>query len=116
MTSEEFSDMVNAAIVVQAGGDASGIFPEDVRSCWGGTDNPWSKSRLAEEADKYGGRVTSISAISVEHGSNGLTNNVTFSTNRGSVTISGGNFKKAFNLRAPGAIALKSGLFNIEKK
>lgn len=116
MTTEEFSDMVNAAIVVQAGGDASGIFPEDVRSCWGGSDNPWSKSRMAEEADKHGGRVTSISTISVEHGSNGVTNNVTFSTNRGNITISGGNFKKAFNLRAPGAIALKSGLFNLEKK
>jgi len=32
------------------------------------------------------------------------------------VTIKGAEFKKAFNLRAPGRIALKSGLFNIEKK
>jgi hypothetical protein len=116
LTNEEFADIVNASIIVQAGGDASGIFPEDVRSCWGGSDNPWSKSRMAEEADKHGGRVTNVYDITVEHGSNGLTNKVAFSTNRGSVTISGENFKEAFSLRAPGAIALKSGLFNIQKK
>ncbi|KKU22616.1 MAG: hypothetical protein UX35_C0020G0008, partial [Microgenomates group bacterium GW2011_GWA1_46_15] len=39
-----------------------------------------------------------------------------FSTNRGEVPIPGVNFYKAFNLRAPGALALKSQLFNIEKK
>ncbi len=116
LNKEEFSDMVNAAIVVAGGGDTSGIFPEDVKLCWGGNDSPWSKGRLAEEADKYGGRVTSVSSIKVEHGNNGQTNKVIMGTNRGEVTISGANFKKGFNLRAPGAIALKSGLFNIEKK
>jgi len=116
LNQEEFSDMVNAAIVVANGGDTSGIFPEDVKSCWGDNDNPWSKSRLAEEADKHGGRVTSVSNIRVEHGNNGVTNKVIISTNRGEITISGANFKKGFNLRAPGALALKSGLFNIEKR
>jgi peptidoglycan hydrolase CwlO-like protein len=113
---DEFADIVNAAIIVAAGGDISGILPEDVRSCLGGSDNPWSKSRMAEEADKYGGRVTAVSAVRVEHGSNGLTSKVIISTNRGEINISGANFKKAFNLRAPGEVALKSGLFNIEKK
>ncbi len=116
LNQEEFSDMVNAAIVVERGGDVSGIFPEDVRSCWGGSDNPWSKDRLAQEADKHGGRVTSVGSVRVEHGNNGITNKVILSTNRGEVTITGSNFKRAFNLRAPGALALKSGLFNIEKK
>ncbi len=113
---DEFSDMVNAAIVVANGGDMSGIFPEDVRSCYGGSDNPWSKDRLAQEADKHGGRVTSVSSVSVKHSSGGVTDQVVLQTNRGQVTISGANFKKAFNLRAPGTIALKSGLFNVEKK
>jgi peptidoglycan hydrolase CwlO-like protein len=113
---DEFADMVNAAVVVAGGGDVSGIFPEDVRSCWGGNDNPWSKERLAEEADKHGGRVTSVSSVRVDHGNNGVTSKVVLGTNRGEITISGANFKKAFNLRAPGALALKSGLFNIEKK
>lgn len=116
LTMEEFSDMINAAIVVANNGDTSGIFPEDVRSCWGGQDNPWSKSRLAEEADKFGGRVTNITGVTVKHGSDGYTNQVTFQTNRGEVTISGGNFDRAYNLRAPGALSLKGNLFNIEKK
>jgi hypothetical protein len=101
--------MVNAAIVVAAGGDVSGIFPEDVRSCWGGGDNPWSKSRLAEEANKHGGAVSSVS-------SGGSTSKVIFSTNRGEVAISGESFYRGFNLRAPGALSLKSYLFNVEKK
>lgn len=112
----EFADMVNAIIVVDGGGDVSGIYPEDVRSCWGGNDNPWSKDRLASEADKHGGRVTSVSGVRVEHGSNGVTSRVILTTNRGEVVVSGAVFKKGFNLRAPGALALKSGLFNIEKK
>ena len=116
LTSAEFADMVNAAIVVAAGGDVSGIYPEDVRSCWGGSDNPWSKDRLAVEADKHGGRVTSVSSIRVEHGSGGVTSRVIMATDRGEVAINGADFKKGFNLRAPGAIALKSGLFNVEKK
>ncbi len=47
---------------------------------------------------------------------NGVTASVTFQTNKGSVSINGGEFKKSFNLRAPGRISLMSGLFNIEKK
>lgn len=116
LKSEEFADMVNAAIVVANGGDTSGIFPEDVRSCWGGNDNPWSKDRLAQEADKYGGRVSSVSGVSVQHSSGGYTDKVILNTNRGQLTISGANFKKGFNLRAPGALGIKSGLFTIESK
>jgi hypothetical protein len=106
------SDIVNASIVYVNGGDASGILP--ITTCLGSTG--WSREQMASEADKHGGRVTSVSGVRVEHGSNGVTNKVIFSTNRGSVEISGANFQKTFNLRAPGAIHLKSGLFNIEKK
>lgn len=113
---DEFADVVNAAIVVANGGDTSGIFPEDVRSCWGGSDNPWSKERMASEAGKYGGVVNSVSGVRVEHGSNGITNRVILTTNRGEVSVSGPDFGRAFDLRAPGALSLKSGLFNIEKK
>jgi len=116
LTQAEFADIVNAAIVVAGGGDMSGIFPEDVRSCWGDNDSPWSKEQMASAADSHGGRVTSVSSVRVEHGSNGITSRVVFSTNRGEVPIPGVNFYKAFNLRAPGALALKSQLFNIEKK
>lgn len=113
---EEMADMVNAAIVVEGGGDTSGIYPEDARTCWGEGGTIWSKDRLREEAGKNGGGVTSVSGVRVEHGNNGRTSRVVFATNRGEVVISGANFYRAFNLRAPGALALKSQLFNVEKK
>ncbi len=110
----EMSDILNSAIVLSDGGDASGIFPVDNACLNGGS--PWSKDRMAEEAGKHGGSVNSISSVRVDHGNNGTTNKIIFQTNRGEISISGGTFSKAFNLRAPGAIHLKSGLFNIEKK
>jgi peptidoglycan hydrolase CwlO-like protein len=108
LNSEEMADMLNAWYVLfNGGGDSGRVTPES--SCWGG--NPYSK----EELRGIGG-FTSVNGVSITYGSNGLTANVTFSTNKGSTTISGADFKKAFNLRSPGRISVKSGLFNIEKK
>lgn len=112
LTSAEFADIVNAAIVYANGGDISGIFPEDVKNCFGGNDEPWSKQRLKDEADKYGGGITAVSSVSVQYQDNGLTGKVTVNGRE----LAGDKFYKAFNLRAPGAIHLKSGLYNIEKK
>ena len=116
LNNEEMSDIVNAVIVYSSGGDTSGLFPEDIQSCFGGGDNPWSKDRMAQEADKHGGRVSSISGVVVQYSSDGTTGKITFQTNRGNIALDGNIFYKAFNLRAPGAIHLKSGLYNIEKK
>ncbi|MBU1200552.1 hypothetical protein KJ953_03375 [Patescibacteria group bacterium] len=108
LTSEEMADILNAWVVLyQGGGDSSRVTPES--SCWGG--NPYSKGDL----QALGG-YSSISGVSVQYANNGVTANVTFQTNKGPKTITGTEFKKAFNLRAPGRIALKSGLFNIEQK
>jgi len=44
---------------------------------------------------------------------------VRFSTNRGDITISGGEFKSAFNLRAPGYLRIPQSSFasfNVEHK
>lgn len=112
LNQDEFSDIVNAALVYANGGDASGIFP--VETCLGSTG--WSRDRMGQEADKYGGRVTSVNSVRVDHSQGGFTDKVILGTNRGEVIINGANFVKVFNLRAPGAIHLKSGLFNIEKK
>ena len=112
LTTDEFADIVNAALVYTGGGDASGILPLD--SCLGSSG--WSREQMATAADGHGGRVTSVSAVTVNHGSNGITSQVSVSTNRGTINIDGPAFYKVFNLRAPGAISLKSGLFNIEKK
>lgn len=108
LNSEEMADMLNAWIALfQGGGDSSRVTPQG--SCWGG--NPYSIGDL----QGIGG-FTSVSAVSVSYADNGVTANLTFSTNKGSVTISGADFKKAYNLRAPGRVAIKSNLFNIEKK
>jgi len=108
LNSEEMADILNAwHVMFSGGGDASRVTPES--SCWGG--NPYSKGELLGI-----GGFTSVSGVSVSYGNNGVTANVTFQTNKGAVTMSGADFKKAFNLRAPGRISLKSNLFNIEKK
>ncbi len=112
LNSDEMADIVNAAIVYKDGGDASGILP--VETCLGSTG--WSRNQMADEADKHGGKVTSVSGVSVNHSQSGVTSEVSISTNRGSININGETFMKVFNLRAPGAIHLKSGLYNIEKK
>jgi SpoIID/LytB domain protein len=109
LTSEEMADILNAwTVLFQGGGDGSRISP--LGSCWGG--NPYSM----EELRSIGG-YTNVTGVSVVYANNGVTSSVTFQTNKGSTSaINGVDFKKAFNLRAPGRIALKSGLFNIEKK
>jgi peptidoglycan hydrolase-like amidase len=108
LNSEEMADILNAHAVLFGGsGDSGRVTP--VGACWGG--NPYNMDEL-----RGVGGYTSVSSVSVSYSSDGVTANVTFQTNKGSVTINGADFKKAFNLRAPGNIAIKSGLFNIEKK
>lgn len=108
LTSEEMADILNAWVVLyNGGGDSGRVTPEG--SCWGG--NPYSKSELLGI-----GGFTNVSGVSVSYAGNGVTANVTLQTNKGSITISGSDFNKVFNLRSPGRISLKSGLFNIEKK
>ena len=108
LKSEEMADILNAwKVVYQGGGDVSRVTPIDIE-CWGG--NPYSVGELASI-----GGFNSVSSVSVIYGNNGSTQNVTLGTNKGSVTVSGEELKKAFNLRAPGYIGVKSSLFNVEK-
>nr|MBP7119184.1 hypothetical protein [Candidatus Woesebacteria bacterium] len=72
--------------------------------------NPYSLSELSNL-----GGFTSVSSVSVVYGNSGSTQSVSFGTNKGSITITGEELKRAFNLRAPGNIGIKSSLFNIEK-
>ncbi len=108
LNSEEMADILNSWVVLfNGGGDAGRVTPES--SCWGG--NPYNRSELRDI-----GGFSSVSGVSVTYGNNGVTANLTFQTNKGSTTIAAADFKKAFNLRAPGRISIKSNLFNIEKK
>lgn len=107
LTSAEMADILNAwHLLYKGGGDASRVSPLDT-GCWGG--NPYSMSELTSI-----GGYTSVSSSSVVYSNSGNTQSVTFSTNKGSISISGEEFKRAFNLRAPGYIGIKSSLFNVE--
>ncbi len=108
LTSEEMADILNAwHVLFNGGGDSSRVTPKG--SCWGG--NPYS----TDELRSIGG-FSSVSGVAVTYSDGGTTANVTFQTNKGSTSIHGNDFYRAFNLRAPGRISLKSGLYNIEKK
>lgn len=118
LTEEEFSDILNALIVYKNdSGSVSHLTSLDARSCYGqDISDTWDYRRLREEAGKYGGPVSHISAINVVYSDGGYTQQVSFATDKGPKEFSGEDFKYIFNLRAPGAIGLKSSLFNLVKK
>lgn len=112
LSPEEMADILNAWVVLKNGSDDR-VSPRG--SCWSG--NPYSVSELRDKARGLGGgyeRADGVVGVSYSEG--GYTSSVRFSTDKGTVEISGPDFKKIFNLRAPSRVSLKSGLFNIEKK
>ena len=113
LNTEEMSDILNAWIVYSSGDSQDRISPIDT-GCWSG--NPFSVSEMKNKANEHGGAVTSISGASVVYSDSGVTANISFSTNRGTITISGSDFKTIFNLRAPGYVSIKSPLYNVENK
>ncbi len=115
LSGEEFADIANAWVVRNKGdaGEVSRVSPNDT-ACWGG--NPFSIAEMRSTAAKYGGGYTSVSSVNVSYSTDGVTASLSLGTDKGGVTIPGGEFKTVFNLRAPGKISIKSGLFNIEKK
>lgn len=115
LTQEEMADILNAFLVQGKDEVDGGRITPVTTSCWGG--NPYSMSELASLVNnKAGGAVTSVSSASVSYSEGGSTANVSFGTNRGTVSISGADFKTIFNLRAPGYISIRSPLYNIERK
>jgi peptidoglycan hydrolase-like amidase len=114
LNESEFADILNAWVVRYkgSGGDVARVQP--LGSCWG--SEGFSMDEMKRKADELGGAFTSVSSVRVEHGNDGYTKNVIVQTNRGEVRINGAEFKTAFNLRAPGRLAIKGNLFGIEKK
>ena len=112
----KMADILNAVVVYRSGESTEHILPVDYVSCFGQSGDPWPMSQMREEANKRGGSITSVSSVSVTYGSDGKTHTLVFTTNQGFFEVTGEEFKTVFNLRAPGRIALKSSLFNIEKK
>ncbi len=113
LTAEEMADILNAYVVlIEHSQSDDRVIP--IGPCWGG--NPYSIDELRNKAASLGNSYSRVTGVSVSYANNGVTAEVNFSTNNGSVSISGNDFYKVFNLRAPGRVALKSGLFNIESK
>lgn len=115
LSEKEMADLLNSWVVWRKGSssDKDNISPA-VNNCFGG--NPYSLDKMKDRADELGESYTSVSNVDVEIGSNGRTTKVTFSTNRGKVSIDGEVFKTVANLRAPGYISFKSRLWDIEVK
>lgn len=123
LSQEEFSDLVNAWIVRTNpnGADTSRIQPVTINTCkvGGSGGNPYSMEELRNLANNSGGAVTSVTGVSVSHSSEGQTSTVKLQTNRGELSIPGGEFKTIVNLRAPGFISIPQSSFafyNIEYK
>ena len=115
LSNDEFSDIVNAVLYYSKANDYGHL--SQTQNCIGSCDgNAWSKDELRRQVSDKGGPVSSVNSISVDYSTGGYTQNVKISTDKGSFTFSGEMFKTIFNLRSPGAIVIKSGLFNIEKK
>lgn len=116
LTEEQFADILNAIIVYRSGQGVEHILPVDYVSCFGAGGDPWSIEQMRQNADGRGGAITSVGSVDITYSTDGKTAKLVIGTNRGSFEVSGEEFKTVFNLRAPGRIALKSSLFNIEKK
>lgn len=112
LSAVEMADIVNAAIALKSSDiDKNRITPVTT-SCWPG-NNPYSHDELRRLVEGKGG-IAAATSVSVSQG-NGSTNSVTIN----GVTISGSDFKTAFNLRAPGFVRIPQtgfAFFNIEKK
>ncbi len=111
LSPEEMADIVNAAIALKTGGIDTGRITPVTTSCWGG--NPYSMEELRNLVSSSGG-ISSATSVAVTQG-NGSTNTVTIN----GISFGGEEFKKAFNLRAPGYLSIpQSGFafFNIERK
>lgn len=117
LSPEEMADIVNAHLVLKngSGGETERISPVTT-SCWGG--NPYSISELRDVASQYGG-ISSANSVSVSQGE-GRTSSVKIN----GVSMSGDDFCRAFNLRAPGNLRIpqwsgascSGAFFNVEKK
>jgi peptidoglycan hydrolase-like amidase/predicted nucleic acid-binding Zn-ribbon protein len=112
---KEMADIINSWVVYTkgSGSEKSHITPTTT-SCWGG--DPYSLEKMAEKADKYGDKYSSVSSVDVSISNGGYTSEVILKTDKGTVKINGDTFKTVFNLRAPGYVAIRSRLYDLEKR
>jgi hypothetical protein len=107
LNGEELADIINAA-----------KYRDDrvtpiTTSCYPGTD-PYSHEELRAKADG----PSTVNSVRVVQG-DGTTSQVIFQTDKGEISLSGSDFKTAFNIRAPGYMSIPQSsfsFFNIEHK
>ena len=123
LDSEEMADILNAYILVSKGKNNNHVLPETINECGisGFSGDPYSKSELKDKADEHGDAFSEVTGVKGVNYSDGYTSSITFETDRGDYTVDGQIFMKAFNLRAPGYIAIKytpddKAIFSIEEK
>lgn len=98
LSPEEMADIVNAAIALRTPGiDTSRISPVTT-DCWGG--EPYSMSELRDLVKNHGG-LSAATNVTVAQG-NGVTQSVVID----GVSMTGSEFRRAFNLRAPGHLRI----------
>ncbi len=106
LTGKELADIVNAALYRD-----DRVTPVTT-SCWGG--DPYSMEELRNKANG----PSTVNSVNVIQG-DGSTAQVKFQTDKGEISLSGSEFKTAFNLRAPGYLSIPQSsfaFFNIEQK
>lgn len=112
LSEKEMADILNAYVVLNDRSDSK-VSPLTT-NCWGG--DPYSMDDLREKADDISTGYSKVTNIDVTVGNNGQTTQVTLSTDKGTITVDGQAFKKAFNLRAPGYVSIRSRLYDFQVK
>lgn len=112
LTQEEFTDILNALLIYK--GNPAEV--SHLSSLDANIPETWDFNKVKQESSKYGGPITKINSLGVIYSNDGYTKQVWFETDKSRKEFSGEDFKYIFNLRAPGAIGIKSSLFDIRKK
>lgn len=122
---EEMADILNAYVLLKAGKNTSRILPETINKCpiAGMSGDPYDKDELREKARSANSDAgyKNVTGVKDVRYSDGRTVSLTFVTDKGERQVDGQLFVKAFNIRAPGYIAIKyspdtKALFNVIKK
>lgn len=114
LSSDEMADILNCSLLyAQDNGTAPHLSQTDKPN-----GDTWSASQVRDQLTARGiSPITSVSGVGTgNYNQTGYTASVTFTTDKGSKTFNGADFKSVFNLRAPGEIYLASSLYNVESK
>lgn len=115
LSQKEMADILNALTVWDKGSssDRSKVSPITT-NCWGGS--PYSLDDMKSRAEDLGTAYSSVTSVDITIGNNGRTTQVTFGTDKGTISVDGEKFRTVFNLRAPGYISIKDRLYDLVKK